>query len=205
MPFRDRIDAGRQLAQALLPYRNKDAVILALPRGGVEVGAEIARALNAPLDILLVRKIGAPVHPELAVGAVIDGGAPIVVRNEEVIRLYGHQRRRNSRRSAARELAEIERRRKHYLGGRPAVDTRGKIAIVVDDGIATGATMRAALRAAAPAQSRRNWCWRCRLRRPTPSWRCAARSMRWSAWRRRKISARWAISTRISASSPTRM
>ena len=74
MPFRDRIDAGRRLAQALLPYREKDTVILALPRGGVEVGAEIAHALNAPLDLLMVRKIGAPMHSELAVGAVIDGG-----------------------------------------------------------------------------------------------------------------------------------
>ena len=146
MPFRDRIDAGRRLAQALLQYRNKDVVILALPRGGVEVGAEIARGLNAPLDILLVRKIGAPAHPELAVGAVIDGDAPIVVRNEEVIRLSGTTEAKFQA-ICGRELAEIERRRKHYLGGRPAVNTRGKIAIVVDDGIATGATMRAALRA----------------------------------------------------------
>ena len=146
MPFRDRIDAGRRLAQALLPYREKDTVILALPRGGVEVGAEIAHALNAPLDLLMVRKIGAPMHSELAVGAVIDGGSPIVVRNEEVIRL-SHTSEAEFQAICRRELAEIERRVKHYLGGRPALDTQGKIAIVVDDGIATGATMRAALRA----------------------------------------------------------
>ena len=146
MLFQNRAEAGRLLAQALLPYKDKDAVILALPRGGVEVGAEIARALNAPLDLLLVRKIGVPVHPELAAGAIIDGGTPIVVRNEDVIRAT-RTTEAQFQEVRDRELAEIERRRKHYLGGRPAIDPRGKIAIVVDDGIATGATMRAALRA----------------------------------------------------------
>ena len=146
MPFRNRIDAGRQLAAALMPYKDKNAVILALPRGGVEVGAEIARALNAPLDLLLVRKIGAPVQPELAIGAVIDGGSPLVVRNDDVIAMTGTTEAQFQA-ICHHELAEIERRRKHYLGGRPAIDPHDRIAIVVDDGIATGATMRAALQA----------------------------------------------------------
>lgn len=144
--FEDRIDAGRRLAAALTRYNGENCVVLALPRGGVPVGAEIAASLHAPLGLLLVRKIGVPQQPELAMGAVVDGGAPIVVRNEDVIR---QSRTSETAFSAvcARELAEIERRRSLYLRGRPAVDPAGRVAIVVDDGIATGATMRAALRA----------------------------------------------------------
>lgn len=145
MPFKDRVDAGRKLATALAKYRNRQAVVLALPRGGVPVAAEIASRLGAPLDLVLVRKIGVPSQPELAMGAVADGGAPTVVRNEEIIRLIGiSQAEFDATRD--RELAEIERRRKCYLGDRPPIDISGKLAIVVDDGIATGATTRAALR-----------------------------------------------------------
>ncbi len=146
MSFRNRSDAGRQLAKALACYKDQQPVILALPRGGVPVAAQVAAALNAPLDLILVRKIGVPFQPELAMGAVVDGGAPIVVRNEDVIRLAGIG---ESEFMAVcdEELAEIERRRQRYLGNRKHVDVSGRTAIVIDDGIATGATTRAALRA----------------------------------------------------------
>jgi putative phosphoribosyl transferase len=121
-------------------------VLLALPRGGVPVAAEVAAALNAPLDLILVRKIGVPMQPELAMGAVVDGTNPLVVRNEEVIALTGVNEV-EFKAVCDVELAEIERRRKRYLGGRPPIDVAGRIAIVIDDGIATGATTRAALRA----------------------------------------------------------
>ena len=146
MSFKDRADAGRKLAAAVMEYKDQQPVVLALPRGGVPVAAEVAAALNAPLDLILVRKIGVPFQPELAMGAVVDGGAPLVVRNEDVISLAGIEEADfNAVRD--RELAEIERRRQHYLGGRERVEVAGRTAIVIDDGIATGATMRAALRA----------------------------------------------------------
>jgi putative phosphoribosyl transferase len=146
MPFVDRTDAGRKLAKALALYKDQRPVVLALPRGGVPVAAEVATALDAPLDLILVRKIGVPFQPELAMGAVVGGVEPVIVRNEEVIRLTGV---RESAFNAIRdqELAEIERRRKRYLGDRPHPQIAGRIVIVVDDGIATGATTRAALRA----------------------------------------------------------
>lgn len=146
MPFHNRTDAGRKLAAALAGYRNQKSVVLALPRGGVPVAAEVAAALGAQLDLILVRKIGLPFQPELAMGAVADGSAPMVVRNEDVIRIAGVSEE-EFKAVCDRELAEIERRRQRYLGGRPAVDISGRTAIVVDDGIATGATTRAALRA----------------------------------------------------------
>jgi len=146
LPFRDRAEAGRRLALALDSYRDDDCLILALPRGGVPVAAAVADALGAPLDLLLVRKIGAPFHPELAIGAVVDGATPIVVRNEEVIRASGTAEA-DFRTICARELAEIERRRREYLKGREPLDPKNRVAIVIDDGIATGATVRAALRA----------------------------------------------------------
>ncbi len=146
MPFLDRTDAGRQLARALASYKDRNPIVLALPRGGVPIGAEIAAALKAPLDIVLVRKIGAPYQPELAMGAVVDGGEPIVARNEEVIDAMGVSER-EFKAACARELIEIERRRQRFLGERRRVEIAGRIAIVTDDGIATGATARAALRA----------------------------------------------------------
>lgn len=146
MSFVDRTDAGRQLAKALAAYKDKRAIVLALPRGGVPVAAEIARALDAPLDLILVRKIGVPFQPELAMGAVVDGKEPIVVRNEDVIALTGvGEQEFNAVRD--KQLAEIDRRRKLYLGDRPHPDLAGRVVIVVDDGIATGATTRAALQA----------------------------------------------------------
>lgn len=146
MPFRDRRDAGIRLASALTTYKDQEPVILALPRGGVPVAAEIAAALAAPLDLILVRKIGVPFQPELAMGAVVDGAAPIVVRNENVIRLAGIADE-DFQSACDRELAEIDRRRTRYLGNRSPVAVDGCTAIVVDDGIATGATTRAALQA----------------------------------------------------------
>ena len=146
MPFFDRSDAGRKLAGALAGYKDQHPVVLALPRGGVSVAAEVAAALDAPLDLILVRKLGVPAEPELAMGAVVDGAVPIVVRNDDVIRITGvGETEFNATRDA--ELAEIERRRRRYLGDRERADVAGRTAIVIDDGIATGATIRAALRA----------------------------------------------------------
>jgi predicted phosphoribosyltransferase len=146
MPFRNRSEAGQQLAAALKAYKDQQPAILALPRGGVPVAAEVAAALKAPLDLILVRKVGVPFQPELAMGAVVDGSAPIVVRNEDVIR-YTRVSEEDFQAVCDRELAEIERRRERYLGHRRRVDVAGRTAIVIDDGIATGATIRAALRA----------------------------------------------------------
>ena len=146
MPFSNRTEAGRKLAKALAFYKEKHPVILALPRGGAPVAAEIAAALEAPLDLVLVRKIGVPFQPELAMGAVIDGQEPLVVRNEQVIRMAEiNQSEFDAIRD--RELEEIERRRKLYLGSRPHPELKGQTVIIVDDGIATGATIRVALRA----------------------------------------------------------
>jgi putative phosphoribosyl transferase len=147
VPFKDRSDAGRRLAAALVEYKDQRSVILALPRGGVPVAAEVATAFNAPLDLILVRKIGVPFQPELAMGAVVDGGVPLIVRNESVMRLAGINEP-DFKAACDRELAEIERRRQRYLGNRQRVEIVGRTAIVIDDGIATGATTRAALRAA---------------------------------------------------------
>ncbi len=146
MSFQDRKEAGQRLAAALGRYKSQDCIVLALPRGGVPVAAEVADALHAPLDLILVRKIGAPWHPELAVGAVVDGDAPTVVQLPQVMRMSGTSQQEFDA-VCKRERAEIERRRKHYFGDVPPLDPKGKVAIVIDDGIATGATMRAALEA----------------------------------------------------------
>lgn len=146
MAFRNRSDAGRRLAKALSSYKGRHVVVLALPRGGVPVAAEVAAALDAPLDLILVRKIGVPTQPELAMGAVVDGIAPIVVRNQEVIELSGTTADEFDA-AYAEELAEIERRRQLYIGERARAEIAGQVVIVIDDGIATGATTRAALQA----------------------------------------------------------
>lgn len=146
MPFIDRTDAGRQLAKALARYKAQRPVVLALPRGGVPVAAEVATVLDAPLDLILVRKIGVPFQPELAMGAVVDGREPVIVRNEDVISLTGVSEQEFNA-TCDQQLAEIERRRKLYLGDRPHPQIAGRTVIVVDDGIATGATTRAALQA----------------------------------------------------------
>ena len=142
MPFRDRSDAGRRLAEALQSYRAQRPVVFALPRGGVPVAAEVCAALDAPLDLIIARKIGVPIQPELAMGAVAEGGEP--VRNEDVIALVGITDAEFAA-VCERERREIGRRRRRYLGDRAPAAVAGHPAIVIDDGIATGATMRAAL------------------------------------------------------------
>ncbi len=146
MPFKDRFDAGRKLAKALAGYKKRQPVILALPRGGVPVAAQVCTALKAPLDLILVRKLGVPFQPELAMGAVVDGATPIIVRNQDVIRAANINEATFNAICDA-ELSEIERRRQQYLGSRDRVEITSRTAIVIDDGIATGATMRAALHA----------------------------------------------------------
>jgi len=144
--FADRAEAGRSLAEELQHLGLERPVVLALPRGGVPVGFEIASLLQAPLDLVLVRKIGAPGQPELAVGAVVDGSRPETVLNRDIVRHLGLSERWIEA-EAARQLEEIERRRRLYFEGRERAPIEGRTAIVVDDGIATGATMQAALHA----------------------------------------------------------
>src|SRR5712692_11981979 len=148
--FRDRKDAGERLAAQLLHLKDRSPVVLALPRGGVAIGAEIARLVGAPLDIVLVRKIGVPWQPELALGAVVDGADPQVIINDILAaELAIAQNYITS--ETARQLEEIERHRKVYFGDRPPVPLAGRTVIVVDDGIATGSTVRAALRSVGTA------------------------------------------------------
>jgi putative phosphoribosyl transferase len=142
--FPDRGDAGRRLAARLSALSLEQPVVYALPRGGVPVAVEIARTLRAPLDLILVRKIGAPGAPEVALGAIVDGANPQTVVNEVVRRRSGADDAFLER-ARARELAELERRRSRYLGDRPQIDPAGHTAIIVDDGLATGATMKAAI------------------------------------------------------------
>jgi putative phosphoribosyl transferase len=143
--FRDRVDAGRQLARLLHPWvRHPQAIVLALPRGGVPVANEVARALDLPMDVFIVRKIGVPGHEELAMGAIAGGG--VLVLNEDVIR-HLQIARPIIDGVAAREAAEITRREQAYRGGAPAPEIAGRTAILVDDGLATGSTMKAAVRA----------------------------------------------------------
>jgi putative phosphoribosyl transferase len=151
MKFADRSDAGRRLAAALSHLKERDPVILALPRGGVAIGFEIAQALAAPLDIVLVRKIGVPWHPELALGAVTDGGRLDTFIDDDLAKALDIEES-YIREETARQLEEIERRRKIYCADRPPLEITARTAIVVDDGIATGATMRVAL----PAVRHRN-------------------------------------------------
>lgn len=145
--FENRRDAGRQLAERLLGYANReDIAVLALPRGGVPVAYEVARRLNAPLDVFVVRKLGLPGHPELAMGAIAHG---VRVMNEEVVRYYAVSAAAIGRVAEA-EGRELERRENAYRDGLPPLDLTGKTAILVDDGLATGASMRAAVRAVKP-------------------------------------------------------
>jgi putative phosphoribosyl transferase len=141
--FADRAEAGRLLAERLRAMDLADPVVLALPRGGAPVGYEIARELKAPLDVLLVRKIGAPGQEEFALGAVVEGDPPIVVLNDGVPQRFMPHVKAES----ARQAEELKRRQRAYRGGEPLADVAGRTAIVVDDGIATGATFRAALEA----------------------------------------------------------
>lgn len=143
--FYDRTEAGKLLAEQLKEYAGReDVIVLALPRGGVVVGNEVAKALRVPLDVLIVRKLGVPGYEELAMGAIASGG--IRVLNEDVLAhlSISHAALESV---AAREWKELERRERAYRGDRPAPDVRGKIVLLVDDGIATGTTMRSAVEA----------------------------------------------------------
>jgi predicted phosphoribosyltransferase len=142
LPFRDRTDAGRLLAAKLRGYANRpDVLVLALPRGGVPVAFEVARALHAPLDLFLVRKLGVPGYEELAMGAIATGGARVL--NDSVVEELRIPERVIDA-VAAREQVELARREQLYRDDRPPPDVRGRIVILVDDGLATGATMRVA-------------------------------------------------------------
>lgn len=145
-PFRDRAEAGRRLGRALAEEAGPGTLVVALPRGGVPVAAAVARALDAPLEVLIVRKIGAPGHPEYGVGAVVEGAEPTVALNAAAIAMLGAAPEAVEA-ETARQVHEIARRREAYRGDRPAPDPRGRTAIVVDDGAATGGTMVVALRA----------------------------------------------------------
>lgn len=144
--FPDRREAGRELANALARFFQSEPLIFALPRGGVPVAFEVAKALQAPLDLLMVRKIGAPGHEEFGLGAVVDGDDPQIVLNTEAMRVVnpppGYVEAETQR-----QLKEIERRRRLYFGKRRPIPAKGRTVILVDDGIATGGTMRAALKA----------------------------------------------------------
>jgi putative phosphoribosyl transferase len=142
MLFQDRFEAGRLLASRLSHLANRsDVVVLALPRGGVPVGFEVAKALNAPVDVFVVRKLGVPGHKELAMGAIASGG--IRVLNEDVIRALGIPEEVVDE-VAAEEEQELQRREREYRDGRPPIDVRGRTVILVDDGLATGSSMRVA-------------------------------------------------------------
>ncbi len=144
-PFRDRAEAGRQLAGKLVAYAGRpDVLVLALPRGGVPVGYEVAQALEAPLDVFVVRKLGLPGHEELAMGAIASGG--VMVFNEDVIQSLNPPIRMVEA-VATRELQELGRRERAYRGDRAALEVEGRTVILVDDGLATGSTMRAAVKA----------------------------------------------------------
>lgn len=153
MRFLNREDAGRQLAEKLTSYKEKrDALVLALPRGGVPVAYQIARALQLPLDVMLVRKLGVPGHEELAMGAIANGGVRVL--NEEIV----HSLRISPfiiEDAVEAEQQELKRRNQAYRGGKPAPDLRSRTVLLVDDGMATGANMRAAVAAAKHQQAAR--------------------------------------------------
>jgi putative phosphoribosyl transferase len=145
MPFLDRSDAGRRLANRMLQLRGEDVVVLALPRGGVPVAAEVARALGAPLDVIVVRKLGVPVQPELGMGAIGEGDVRII--NPEVVAIT-HVTDAEIAAVEGRERAELDRRARRFRGDRPRTPLAGRTAIIIDDGIATGSTARAACQVA---------------------------------------------------------
>jgi len=152
MPFIDRAEAGRRLGDCLRRFRDEDPVVLGLPRGGVVVAAEVARMLGAPLDAILVRKLSVPSQPELGMGAVGEGGVRVL--NDEVVSLA----RVNDKELADEELrqrGELERQARTYRGDRPPIPLAGRTAIIVDDGIATGSTARAACQVARAHGARR--------------------------------------------------
>jgi putative phosphoribosyl transferase len=152
--FADRQDAGRRLALAVAALELDDPVVLALPRGGVPVAFEVVKALHAPLDLLLVRKLGAPGHEEYGIGAVVDGADPQIVLNEQAMGIIDPPAAYIDA-EVQRQLVELERRRKAYLGSRDAMPVEGRTVVVVDDGIATGSTITVAVRALRKAGAER--------------------------------------------------
>src|SRR5439155_15824594 len=152
-PFRDRVEAGSLLGQELARRLrgDDDVMVLALPRGGVPVGHEVAKALDAPLDVFIVRKLGVPGHEELAMGAIASGGVRVL--NREVLGWLPLPQKTIDE-VADREQQELERREREYRGSRPPLDVHNKTVIVVDDGLATGSTMRAAVQALRKLQPR---------------------------------------------------
>ena len=153
MLLRDRHEAGQKLAEALMPMKGRNCVVLALPRGGVPVAAEVAAALDAPMELLLVRTIGAPCQPGLAVGAVMGGREHVVIRDRDMMDNTGTSEAQFSE-ACQRETAEINRRWSLYCGDRRPEALFGRTVIVVDDGLANGDTMRAALRLVRQCQPR---------------------------------------------------
>jgi putative phosphoribosyl transferase len=151
-PYRDRRHAGVELARHLADVKGQDVVVLALPRGGVPVAFEVARALDAPLDVFVVRKLGLPGHPEFAMGAIASGGVRVL--NDEVVRLYRIPAQVVDA-IAQDEQTELDRRERAYRRQRPPLDVRGRTVVLIDDGLATGSTMKAAVeavRALSPAR-----------------------------------------------------
>jgi len=145
MLFQNRFHAGQVLAEEVGHYRDRtDVLVLALPRGGVPVAFELAKALRAPLDVFLVRKVGLPGHEELAIGAIANGGVTVI--NQETVDKL-HISEQKVRRLAAKEVVELKRREREYRGSRPAPSVNNRVVILVDDGLATGSTMRAAVAA----------------------------------------------------------
>jgi putative phosphoribosyl transferase len=144
-PFQDRVDAGRRLAEVLEPWHTERPVVLGLPRGGVPVAAEVAAALHAPLDVILVRKLGVPTQPELAMGAIGEDG--IRVLNDDVVRIAQIEPAAIAAVEQS-ERAELDTRAERFRGQRPRTDVRDRTVIIVDDGIATGSTARAAIEVA---------------------------------------------------------
>jgi len=141
--FRDRVEAGEVLADCLTQYKGHDVLVLGIPRGGVPVAAEVAKALGAELDVIVARKLGAPRQPELAIGAVTSNGGRFL--NEEAIRELGVNEKYLAMVTEA-EMAEAHSREQRFRGGRPAARIKDRVVIIVDDGLATGATMRASVR-----------------------------------------------------------
>jgi predicted phosphoribosyltransferase len=200
--FRDRHDAGQQLAQRLEAYAHRrEAIVLALPRGGVPVGYEVARWLGAPLEAFVVCKLGLPGQEELAMGALASGGVRVL--NPRVVSTLGKGAPRALERVTAQAAQELQRREAQYRGNRPFPKLRGRTVILVDDGLATGATMCAAVQAVRPQAPRRIVVAVPVASRPTcPAF--ATRSMNSSAPSRRRTFGPWACSTKISRRPPMR-